>query len=92
MAYLQNKLTLVWAILVAITIAAWGVGGGQPEKLQADFVITAGVLLIAAIKAQLVIMYFMEVKASPQWLKRTAYGWVAGLFLLLLISYWVLHR
>jgi hypothetical protein len=45
------------------------------------------VLLIAAVKAQLVIWHFMEVRRAPVWLKATTSGWVVGIFALLLGFY-----
>lgn len=87
-AYLHNRLTYVWALLTAITLLSWGLGRGQGADYQVDALITVGVLLIAAVKAQFVIMYFMEVRNSAAWLKKVAYGWVAVLFLLLLFCYW----
>ena len=85
--YLRNPLTLVWALLAAITIASWSVGRGHGGGYEINATVTAIVLILAAVKAQLVIRYFMEVRAAPAWLKATAYGWVAGLFLVLLAAY-----
>jgi len=85
-AYLRNPLTYVWAFLAAITIASWSIGRGHGVAYHIDAAITIGVLLIASVKAQLVIRYFMEVRSAPRWLKRTTYGWnIALLFLLLWI-------
>ncbi len=44
-------------------------------------------LLIAAVKAYLVIWHFMEVRRAPVWLKVTTGGWVLALFALLLGFY-----
>jgi hypothetical protein len=44
-------------------------------------------LLIAAVKAYLVIRYFMEVRRAPVWLKAITSGWVLGLFTLLMGFY-----
>lgn len=87
MAYLRNPLTLVWAFLVAITVASWAIGRGQGVAYQIDVAITSGVLVIAAVKAQLVVRYFMEVRFAPPWLKRTVYGWNITLLCLLLLCY-----
>ena len=86
-AYLRNHLTYVWAFLVAITVASWLLGRGQGADFQIEAVITIGVLLIAAIKVQFVIRYFMEVRTAPRWLKRTAYSWNIALLYLLLWFY-----
>lgn len=87
-AFLGNRLTHVWAFLTVITIASWWLGRSGGAAFQINAAITLGVLLIASIKAQLVIQYFMEVRSAPRWLKRTAYGWNLGLLLLLLGIYW----
>lgn len=87
-SYLRNPLTWVWAFLTTITIASWWIGRGQNVAYQLNPAVTLGVLAIAALKAQLVIRYFMEVRFGPAWLKRLAYGWVILLFLLLLAAYW----
>ncbi len=88
-AYLRNSLTYVWAFLVVITVASWFIGRGHGAAYQLDAAITVGVLLIAALKAQLVIRYFMEVRFASRWLKRTAYGWNIALLSLLLLFYWL---
>jgi len=87
--YLRNPLTWVWAFLAAVTVVSWSIGRGHGHAFQVDAAITIGVLLIAAVKAQLVMRYFMEVRAAPLWLKRTAYGWNIVLFCLLLLFYWL---
>ena len=87
-AYLRNNLTYVWAFLVAITIASWWVGRGQVEAFHINATITTTVLLIAAIKARLVIRHFMEVQHGPLWLKRACDGWLAFVFLMMLGFYW----
>lgn len=82
-----NKLTGVWLFLALLTVASWWVGHGEVPQLNA--LVTLTVLLMAALKALLVIMYFMEVNTSPAWLKRTMYGWLAILLVVLIFSYWL---
>lgn len=84
----KNTLIWVWAFLVVITIASWWLGRGADAPFQLDGFITAGVLLIAAIKARLVIRYFMEVRYAPAWLKWTCDGWLVSVFLMLFGFYW----
>jgi len=83
-----RKLIYVWAILVAVTIASWRLGRGTDAPFHVDQMITIGVLLVAAVKARLVIHYFMEVRHAPAWLKWTCDGWLALLFLALFGFYW----
>ncbi len=85
--YLRNPLTCAWALLAALTILSWWLGRGQGTEQQLSAAITYSVLVTAAVKALLVIAYFMEVRFAPAWLKRTTYGWALGLLLLLLCCY-----
>ncbi len=85
--YLRSPLTVVWAVLTAVTVVSWltARGGGAAHHLNAT--VTVVVLLIAAVKTQLVIWHFMEVKDAPNWLKLTTSGWLVALFGLLLGFY-----
>lgn len=85
--YLRHPLTLVWAFLSLSTIAAWALSHDGGTSAQMNAVVTSGVLLIAAAKAQFVIHYFMEVRHAPTWLRRTMAAWLLLLFALLLGSY-----
>ena len=87
--YIRNPLTLVWAFLTAITLASWTLSHGAGAEFQLNSVVSVGVLVIAAVKAQLVIHHFMEVRHAPAWLKRTVYGWNVALLFLLLGTYWL---
>ena len=102
-AYLRNPLTFVWALLTAVIVASWAwltalatdvrkateetfaAMGGAAHHLNTT--ITVVVLLAAAVKAQLVIRLFMEVRHAPTWLKATTSGWLVALFGLLLGFY-----
>lgn len=76
---LRNPLIVVWVVLVATTLLAWIISSNQAGVPEADKLVTAAVLVIAALKAQLVVMYFMEVRLGPMWLKLVTYGWVLAL-------------
>ncbi|MGV0644027.1 cytochrome C oxidase subunit IV family protein [Mycolicibacterium sp. XJ879] len=86
-AYLRHPLTVVWAVLTAVTVASWLTArdGGQAHHVSAT--VTVVVLLIAAVKTQLVIWHFMEVRHAPTWLKITTNGWLVGVFALVLGFY-----
>lgn len=73
---IRNPLTIVWALLTGVTVVSWLVSrdGGAAHQLNAT--VTTVVLLIAALKAQLVIWHFMEVRRAPLWLKAVTSGWV----------------
>ncbi len=85
--YIRHPLTYVWAFLTAITLASLWIARSHHLEFRADAAVTVGVLLIAAIKTQLVIRYFMEVRFAPLWLKRSTYGLVTLIFALLLAFY-----
>jgi hypothetical protein len=84
---IRNPLTMVWALLTTITIASSLIvlDGGAAHQINST--VTTVVLLIAAVKAFLVIWHFMEVRRAPLWLKATTTGWVLALFALLLGFY-----
>ena len=84
---LRSPLTIVWAFLTTVTIASAFISldGGAAHRINTT--VTTIVLLIAAVKAPLVIRHFMEVRRAPLWLKVTTSGWVFGLFALLLGFY-----
>lgn len=86
-SYIRNPLTVVWAIATSITVVSWLIsrGGGAAHVLSVS--VTIGVLVIAAVKTQLVISYFMEVRDAPVWLRLTTTGWLVALFALLLGVY-----
>lgn len=95
--YIRNPLVLVWALLTVITVASWLTAreGGAAHSGAGDATgiyvvnptVTVVVLAIAAVKTQLVLWHFMEVRRSPGWLKATTTAWLVVLFALLLGVY-----
>jgi hypothetical protein len=86
---IRNPLTIVWALLTTVTVVSSLIALDGGAAHQINTTVTTAVLLIAAVKAQLVISHFMEVRRAPVWLKATTSGWVLGLFTLLLSFYFV---
>jgi Prokaryotic Cytochrome C oxidase subunit IV len=86
-ALIRNPLTIVWALLTTVTIVSSLIALDGGAAHQINTTVTTAVLLIAAVKAYLVIRHFMEVRRAPLWLKATTGGWVLGLFTLLLSFY-----
>ncbi|MGA7467629.1 cytochrome C oxidase subunit IV family protein [Mycobacterium sp.] len=84
---IRNPLTIVWAFLTTVTIASSLIALDGGASHQINTTVTTAVLLIAAVKAHLVIRQFMEVRRAPVWLKATTSGWVIVLFALLLGFY-----
>ena len=87
MSLIRNPLTMVWALLTAVAIVSSLIALDGGAAHQINTTVTTAVLLIAAVKAYLVIRHFMEVRRAPVWLKVTTSGWVFGLFTLLLSFY-----
>ncbi len=87
--YIRSPLTIVWAVLTLVTLVSWLTArdGGAAHVLNPSVTVVG--LLIAAVKTQLVIWHFMEVRHAPRWLKVTTTGWLVGLFALLLGFYFV---
>ncbi|RLP53345.1 MAG: hypothetical protein D6160_16215 [Ketobacter sp.] len=85
--YIKNPLTLVWALLTLSTVLSWYISQSSDVAFQMNTWITISVLVIAIIKAQMVIRYFMEVRIAPRWLKLTMISWSVILLLLLLVFY-----
>jgi hypothetical protein len=80
---IRNPLTIVWALLTTVTLASWLIARDGGASHQINTTVTLVVLSIAAVKAQLVIWHFMEVRRAPMWLKAITSGWVIALFALL---------
>lgn len=72
---------VIWALLVAFTLISWWLGHG-PEQLGASL-LTALILLVAIIKARLVILNFMELRTAPLALRLVLEAWCAGVYLML---------
>ncbi|MCV7176709.1 cytochrome C oxidase subunit IV family protein [Mycolicibacterium sphagni] len=87
--YLRNPLTIVWALLTAVTIVSWLTARDGGAAHLVNTTVTVVVLAIAAVKTQMVIWHFMEVRCAPMWLRATTGGWLVVLFGLLLgIYFW----
>lgn len=80
--------TYAWIILSAITIASWWLAPGHSRGAAAASIpITIAVVLLAFIKARVIIRYFMEVRTAPRWLKLFADAWLTVLWAAILAIY-----
>jgi heme/copper-type cytochrome/quinol oxidase subunit 4 len=86
-AVLRSPLTLVWALLTAVTVVSWLTARDGGSAHVRDATVTVVVLLLAAVKAHLVLWHFMEVRTAPRWLQVTTTAWVVVLFAALLGGY-----
>lgn len=75
------RLTYVWLVLSAITVAAWWLGPAHTHRaVVASVGITVAVLVMAVIKARLIIQHFMEVRTAPRWLRLFTDIWLIALW------------
>ncbi|MBU9763432.1 hypothetical protein FR943_06195 [Mycobacterium sp. TNTM28] len=78
---LRSNTTLVWAVLVALTVSSWTAGThGSPGTHMA---LSLVIIAIAVFKARLVGLYFMELREAPRWLRAGFEGYCAVVFVLL---------
>ena len=85
-AYLRGRLTLVWLLLVSVTLVSWQVGA-RGGRLEMNLPVTALVVAIALVKTRLVFWHFMEVRNAPSWLRWNCDGWLAFLALIIFALY-----
>lgn len=86
-SYIRNPLTIVWALLTLVTVVSWLTARDGGAAHVVNPTVTVVVLLIAAVKTQLVIWHFMEVRRAPVWLRVTTTIWLVVLFAALLGFY-----
>jgi heme/copper-type cytochrome/quinol oxidase subunit 4 len=65
MDLLRKRISQVWIVLMAITcVSTWGMS----KEAILPAAATTAIFLLAALKARLVLMHFMELRnAPPQW-------------------------
>lgn len=64
------RLTYVWLVLCAITLAAWWLAPAHPQgHYGSSTPITITILAMGFVKTCLVIRHFMEVRTAPRWLQ-----------------------
>ena len=84
---LKLRITWLWVFLIGATIASWefghGLGFGENVRLS-----TTAVLVIAFIKARMVILDFMEVRHAPLSLRLALEAWTVLVAGTLLVLYW----
>jgi heme/copper-type cytochrome/quinol oxidase subunit 4 len=84
-----HPVALVWAALVLATgLAWWSANGGVVPSFEA----AAIVMIVAAVKARLVILHFMDLKAAPLPWRLVFEAWVALSTGVILGGYWYALR
>lgn len=90
----SKTITYIWAFLIAATIMTWWLGNSRGEFSYnfsnpiPDYALSAGIMLIAAIKVRLIIWHFMEVKEGPIWLRWSFDVWLCMLTTIILGLYY----
>ncbi len=85
-----RAMTWCWILLTAITIGSWWLAPAHfSDTVDASAPITALVLVLALVKARLIIRYFMEVRTAPRWLKLSTDAWLGVLFVAVFAIYLV---
>jgi hypothetical protein len=80
-----RPVSFVWAALVLATgLAWWSANGGVVSSFEA----TAIVVIVAAVKARLVILHFMDLKAAPLSWRFVFEAWVVLSTSVILGGYW----
>ena len=80
-----QPVTLVWVVLMLATcLTWWSAKGGALSPIEA----TPIVMVIAAIKARLVILHFMNLKGAPRSWRLLFEGWVVASTAVILGGYW----
>jgi hypothetical protein len=71
-------LTIVWAILSAISVLSWWLARTARDggHFVASTPVTIAVLAIGLIKARFIMQSFMEVRTAPTWLRRFTDIWL----------------
>jgi Prokaryotic Cytochrome C oxidase subunit IV len=70
------RTTAIWMILVLASFLTWWLGTNGAGHQVADRVMIAAVIVVAFMKAYLIGMEFMEVRAAPTVLRGLFTGWV----------------
>ena len=79
------RLTWTWGLLCALTGLSWALAATR--HLAPGDALTLMVLVIAMVKARLVIRQFMDVRTAPRWLRRATDGWLAVLMAAIISLY-----
>jgi hypothetical protein len=80
-----QPVTFVWIVLMLATcVTWWSAKGGAVPPIEA----TAIVMVVAAVKARLVILHFMKLKEAPPSWRLLFEGWVVLSTAVILGGYW----
>lgn len=85
-----RRLTYAWVLLSAITIGTWWVGhASHTPETNAHAYVTVAAMGLAAVKVQLIVRHFMEVRNAPMWLRISTTTWlVVVVGVILTVYFW----
>lgn len=84
----SRAITYAWAVLSAITVVSWWLAPDHSAGVAtASATISITVIVLGMIKCRIIIRYFMEVRTAPRWLRLATDGWLAALWLGVLVIY-----
>jgi len=87
MQYLfKGRIALVWLGLTIVTLISWQISHAGEGGLRPDLTLTMAVIVIAVIKARVVLREFMEVGHASRWLRVLSDVWVVGLPVVILAA------
>jgi caa(3)-type oxidase subunit IV len=82
---MRHTATVVWVALSLATCVSWWLAENRGSAAGATVII----MLIAAFKARLVLLHFMELKTAPLPWRFLFEGWVVIFTGVILAGYWV---
>lgn len=82
---MKARVTRVWLLLSAVTLVSAALAAADGFRLSA--LITAGVVVIAVVKARFILRDFMDVRTAPAWLRHGTDAWLAVLLAVFLVLY-----
>ncbi|MDL4813661.1 cytochrome C oxidase subunit IV family protein [Actinomadura opuntiae] len=86
----KRTVFVAWAALTAATVLAWLLTPGESQTATTlGNELVAAIVVLGLVKCRLIIRYFMEVRNAPRWLRAATDGWLAVLWLTLLVVYLV---
>jgi hypothetical protein len=84
----SRVITYAWVLLSVITVVSWWLAPDHATGVAtASTSISIAVIVLGFIKSRMIIRYFMEVRTAPTWLKIATDGWLATLWLGVLVIY-----
>ncbi|GAA2151500.1 cytochrome C oxidase subunit IV family protein [Actinomadura napierensis] len=86
----KRTVFIAWAALTAATVLAWLLTPGESQTATTlGNELVAAIVVLGLVKCRLIIRCFMEVRHAPRWLRAATDGWLAVLWLTLLVIYLV---